>query len=206
MPRIFGGSKVGEGTYLGEDVIIGYPGKTERALLLENRMDDVSGAVVGKGCVIRDCTIIYNGVVLGDNVQTGHHTLVRERTEIGEGSVVGSGTVIEDGCRIGARVSIQSGVYIPSNTVIEDDVFIGPRACFTNDKYMGRCEVCLEGAHVESHARIGANATILPTLRIGRDSIVGAGAVVTADVKPYEIVAGVPARVIGHVPEEQRRA
>ena len=205
MARIYGKSKIGENTYVAEDVIIGHPGKQEKALLLENRMDDVEGTVVGANCVIRDFTIIYSQTKLGDKVQTGHHVLIREETEIGPGTLIGSGTIIEDRCKIGSNVSIQSGVYIPTNTTIEDNVFIGPRVCFTNDKYMGRGAVCLEGAHVETCVRIGANSTILPCVRLGHDSLVGAGAVVTKDVKPHQIVAGVPAKVIGEVPNEHRR-
>ena len=205
MARIYGESKVGTGTFLGQDVIIGHPGKHEKELLLEDRMDEVEGTVIGDDCVIRDSTIIYSQTTLGDRVQTGHHVLIREETSIGDGTLIGSGTIIEDNCKIGSRVSIQSGVYIPTNAVIEDDVFIGPRVCFTNDKFMGRGEICLECAHVEKFVRMGANSTILPGVRIGHNSLIGAGAVVTKDVQPYEIVAGVPARNIGTVPPEHRR-
>ncbi|MDD4307680.1 MAG: acyltransferase [Thermoplasmata archaeon] len=205
MPEVYGKSKVGKGTFLGHSVVVGHPGKNERALLTENRLNDVKGAVIGKDCVIRDGTIIYSQTTLGDNVQTGHNALIREDTTIGNKSMVGTLTIIEDNVTIGERVSIQSAVYIPTNTVIEDDVFIGPRVCFTNDKYMGRGEVKLLGAHVEKNVRIGANSTILPGIRIGCDALVGAGAVVTKDVEPYTMVAGVPARKVGMVPVEHRR-
>jgi acetyltransferase-like isoleucine patch superfamily enzyme len=206
MARIYGESKIGKNTYVGENVIVGHPGKDEKHLLLEYRFDDVKGAVIGDDCIIRDNTIIYNQVMISDRVQTGHFVLIREGTTIGPGTVIGTGTIIEDNCRIGANVSIQSGVYIPTNTVIEDHVFIGPRVCFTNDKYMGRCEdYCLAGAHVGKHARIGANSTILPALNIGHDSVIGAGAVVNKDVGEYDIVAGVPAKKIGTVSEEERK-
>jgi acetyltransferase-like isoleucine patch superfamily enzyme len=205
MPEVYGNSKIGEGTFLGKSVVIGHPGKHEKALLVEGRLDEVRGATIGRNCVIRDGTIIYSQAKLGDNVQTGHNALIREDTVIGDGSMVGTNTIIEDNCRIGDRVSVQSAVYIPTNTIIEDDVFIGPRACFTNDKYMGRGELQLLGAHVEVGARIGANSTILPGVRIGRDSVVGAGAVVTRDVPACSIVAGVPARNVGDVPQCHRR-
>ena len=204
MARIYGDTKIGNNTYVAEGALIGHPGKHERDLLGE-RMNEVEGSVIGDDCVIRDATIIYSQVKIGNKVQTGHHVLIREGTTIGDNVIIGSGTIIEDHCKIGNRVSIQSGVYIPTNTVIEDDVFIGPRVCFTNDKYMGRCEVCLAGAHVERYVRIGANSTILPALTIGHDSVIGAGAVVTSNVGRHEIVAGVPAKVIGMVPDEDRR-
>ncbi len=205
MARIYGDSKIGNNTYIGEDVIIGHAGKAEKNLLFEGRLNDVKGAVIGDDCLIRDSTIIYSQVVIGDKVKTGHFVLIRENTDIGHNTLIGSGTIIDDNCRIGANVSIQSGVYIPTNTVIEDDVFIGPRVCFTNDKFMGRRDIEMKGAHVGKAARIGANSTILPGLKIGHDSVIGAGAVVTQDVGEYEIVAGVPAKKIGVVSEEERK-
>jgi len=69
---------------------------------------------------------------------------------------------------------------------------------------MARGKVELKGVIVEEGARIGANATILPGIRVGRDSVVGAGAVVTKDVKEFTIVAGNPAKKIGMVPKEHR--
>jgi len=205
MPEIYGNSKIGEGTFIGQNCVIGHPGKHEKALLVEKRMNEVRGATIGKNCIIRDSTIIYSQAILGDGTQTGHGALIREDTTIGDSCIIGTNTIIEDNCRIGERVSIQSAVYIPTNTIIEDDVFIGPRVCFTNDKYMGRGEVKLVGVHVETGARIGANSTILPGIRIGRDSVIGGGAVVTRDVKPHTIVVGNPARAMGEVPKEHRK-
>lgn len=202
---ILGSSKIGDGTFVAETAIIGHPGKHDKELLISGRSNETNGAVIGENCVIRDYTVIYTDVKIGNRVQTGHHALIREETEIGDQTIIGSGTIIEDNCKIGNRVSIQSGVYIPTNSVIEDDVFIGPRACLTNDKYMGRGEINLIGPHIEKFARVGANSTILPGIRIGTDSTIGSGAVVTKDVKPFEVVAGVPARKIGEVPPEHRR-
>jgi acetyltransferase-like isoleucine patch superfamily enzyme len=112
---------------------------------------------------------------------------------------------VENDVIVGDRVTIKCGVQLWDGVVLEDDVFIGPRVCFTNDKYMGRGEVKLVGVHVETGARIGANSTILPGIRIGRDSVIGGGAVVTRDVKPHTIVVGNPARAMGEVPKEHRK-
>jgi acetyltransferase-like isoleucine patch superfamily enzyme len=205
MPRIYGKSKIGKNTYIAESVIIGHPAKDEKQLLLANKLDDVAGAVVGNDCILRDFGVLYSQATLGDKVQTGHHWMVREHTVVGEASLIGSCVVIDDHCRIGKRVSIQTRAYIPTNTVIDDDVFIAPCVCFTNDKYMGRGDVKLAGAHVERGARIGGNATILPGVTIGHDSLVAAGAVVVKDVAPYLMVAGVPATMISEVPKEHRK-
>jgi len=205
MATIYGTSKIGKGTFVADTVIVGHPAKDERHLLLVGQQDKVEGAVVGEGCFLRDFGVIYSRATFGNKVQTGHHWMVREHTTVGESSLVGSGVVIDDHCTIGKRVSIQTRAYIPTNTVIEDDVFVAPCVCFTNDKYMGRGEVVLAGAHVEKGARIGGNSTVLPGVRIGREALVAAGAVVTKDVPGYTMVAGVPARKIGMVPQGHRK-
>jgi acetyltransferase-like isoleucine patch superfamily enzyme len=205
MPQIYGKSKIGKGTFIAHNVVVGHPAKDEKALLLQKRFDAVVGAVIGENCVLRDFGVVYSRCKLGDNVQTGHHWMVREDTTVGDGSLVGSCVVIDDHCTIGKHVSIQTRAYIPTNTVIEDDVFIAPCVCFTNDKYMGRGDVKLEGAHVERGARIGGNVTILPGIRIGKEAVIGAGSVVTKDVPAYAVMIGNPARKLKESPKEHRK-
>ena len=204
MPEIHGGSKIGKGTYIGENVIIGYPGRDEVELLKEGKLELVEGAIIGKNCILRDYGIIYSKATIGDNVRTGHHYLVRENSTVGSNTLIGTGVIIEDECKIGKNVSIQSKVYIPTYCVIEDDVFLGPNAVLTNDKRMGRGDWKLQGVTIRRGARIGANTTILPGLEVGRDAVVGGGSVVTRNVPEYTVVVGTPARKLKIVPEEDR--
>lgn len=204
MATIYGGSKIGEGTFIAGSVIVGYPGKSESGILVSGKFDDLEGAVIGSGCILRDFGVIYSRAKLGDNIKTGHHYLVRENTQIGESTLIGSGVVIEDECKIGKNVSIQSNVYIPTGCIIEDEVFLGPNAVLTNDKKMARGECKLEGVVIKYGARIGANVTILPGIVIGADAVIGAGSVVTKNVPEHTIVVGVPAGPIGTVPEAER--
>jgi len=204
MKKIYGKTVIGNATYIGEHVIIGYPGKAEKARLFTGDFDDLPGAVIGEHCVIRDSGIIYSHVEIGDHVQTGHHFLIREHCKIGHHTLVGTQVTIDDHCTIGNHVSVQTGVYIPTNTIIEDHVFLGPRAVLTNDKYMGRGEVRLMGCHIKRGARVGANATILPGITIGEEAVIGSGAVVTRDVPGHIIVVGTPAKPLKAVPEEHR--
>lgn len=104
---------------------------------------------------------------------------------------------IENDVTVGDRVTVKSGVQLWDGVRLSDDVFVGPNVTFTNDR-MPRSRnphfTALE-THVEQGASIGANATILPGLRIGANAMVAAGAVVTRDVPPNALVAGNPARV-----------
>jgi acetyltransferase-like isoleucine patch superfamily enzyme len=120
--------------------------------------------------------------------------LIREGTEIGDSVLIGTNSIVENNCKIGNNVSIQSNAYIPTNTTIRDFVFIGPNVCLTNDKYPARIKADLVGPTIEKGATVGANATILPGIRIGEGSMVAAGAVVTKDVTPWKIAIGVPAK------------
>ena len=87
--------------------------------------------------------------------------------------------------------------------MLEDDCWIGPNVVLTNAKYprAPRVKEELQGPHVERGAKIGANATVLPGVRIGEGALVGAGSVVTRDVPPGAVVAGNPARVIKQIHE-----
>ncbi len=102
---------------------------------------------------------------------------------------------------IGDRVTIKCGVYLWDGLRIEDDVFIGPNATFTNDRFPRSKQYPDEFPQtiLEKGASVGANATILPGLRIGRGAMVGAGAVVTRDVPPNAVVVGNPARIKSYV-------
>jgi acetyltransferase-like isoleucine patch superfamily enzyme len=198
----YGKSTIGSGTIIADNVILGYPSRAELAeagAFDAEKLQGIFGVVIGDNCVLRDFGIIYSKTTIGNNVQTGHNYMVREETTIGNGSLIGSNVIIENQCKIGNNVSIQSGVYIPTYCQIADDVFLGPNAVLTNDKYIGFKDSRkrgLEGVTIEQKAAIGANSTILPGVRIGRNVVVGSGAVVTKDVEAGCVVAGVPAKVI----------
>ncbi len=154
-------------------------------------------AKIGDRAIIRHGAIIYADVIAGDDFKVGHHALIREHTRIGNQVLIGSGTIIDGYTTIGNFVKIESRVYIPTHTTIGNYVFIGPGAVLTNDKYplRRRDEYEPKGPIIEDNVTIGANATILPGVRIGEGSMVAAGSVVSKDVPPWHLAIGVPARI-----------
>jgi len=150
---------------------------------------------VGPNSSIRAGTIIYDDVIAGEGLQTGHHALIREQTILGAHVVVGTHAVIDGRCEIGDGVSMQTGVYVPSDTTIQNHVFLGPQATLLNDPYPVRTDVDLVGPVLEDHVSIGGNATILPNVTIGEGAFVAAGAVVTKDVPPKKLAVGAPASI-----------
>jgi acetyltransferase-like isoleucine patch superfamily enzyme len=129
--------------------------------------------------------------------------------EIGDDSRIGTFVEIQKDVRVGKRVKISSHTFICSGVSIEDEVFIGHGVMFTNDKFpraanadgspQTEADWTTVPTLVKRGASIGSNATILCGVTIGECAIVGAGSVVTHDVPPDAIVAGVPARVIRHL-------
>lgn len=211
-PYILGSSRIGAGTLLAEDVIIGHPAKTS---LVETRnFLNSSGATVGERCVLRSGTVIYEGSTLGNNVRGGHHVVIRENAQIGDDCAFGNGAVVREYARLGKNVHIMDHVVITEGAQLGDNIFIGPGVSFTSLRYMTDALVAsgqlsreqareLEGKNrtgppvvVDQGVRIGANAVILPGVRLGAGCVVAAGAVVTNDVPPGAMAAGNPGRVV----------
>ena len=165
---------------------------------------------IGDRAIIRSGTVVYGDVKIGDDLRTGHNVLIREHTTIGDNVLIGTNAIVDGHVHIGNNVKVESNVYIPSHTRLGNYVFLGPGAVLTNDKYPQRLrdEYTPRGPALEDSTSVGANATILPGITIGKGSMVAAGSVVTRDVPPWSLAIGVPSR-IEPLPErlrEQNRA
>lgn len=151
-----------------------------------------------------DTSVIDDGCKIGRETKIWHFTHIMTGCEIGENCNIGQNVVISPGVVLGGNVKVQNNVSVYTGVICEDDVFLGPSMVFTNimnprsavvrkDQYLTTV--------VEKGATIGANATIICGIRLGRFSFIGAGAVVTKDVKPYALVIGNPAKQSGWMSE-----
>jgi acetyltransferase-like isoleucine patch superfamily enzyme len=155
---------------------------------------DTTPPSLGPGSVIRTGTVVYDDVVAGANLQTGHHALIREGTSMGDQVLVGTHAVIDGYSELGDGCSLQTGAYVPTHTSLEDRVFLGPSATLLNDRYPVRAEYKLRGPTLEADVSVGANATVLPDVLVGERAFVAAGAVVTEDIPAETLAVGNPAR------------
>lgn len=188
--RVYDGVELASDAVVEEYCVIGVPprGKKEGELVTR----------IGSGAHLRSHTVIYAGNRIGKGFQTGNKVNIREMNEIGDNVSVGTLSVIEHHVIIGDGVRIHSQVFVPEYSVLEEDAWLGPNVVLTNAKYplSPGVKESLHGPLIKKGAKIGANATLLPGLTVGRNALVGAGAVVVRDVPDGAVVAGNPARVI----------
>jgi len=140
---------------------------------------------------------------LGKNVKILFPELVNlYECAIGDNSFIGPFVEIQNGVRIGKNCRIQSHAFICEGVTIEDNVFVGHGAMFINDVFpgIGRKWLCKKTL-VKKFAAIGTNATILP-VEIGRGALIGAGAVVTKNIKDFAVAVGNPAKIIKYLPKK----
>jgi acetyltransferase-like isoleucine patch superfamily enzyme len=130
---------------------------------------------------------------LGKNVKVWHFAYLGSKTEVGDNVMIGSLTHVDYNVKIGRNTRIEGSVYIPPLTRIGKDVFIGPAVVITNDPYPMTKKMV--GVTISDGAIICGGAMLRAGVRIGRNSVVAMGAVVTRDVPPNVVVMGVPARV-----------
>ncbi|MCX7861416.1 MAG: N-acetyltransferase [Bacteroidales bacterium] len=152
--------------------------------------------------------VIDEGCTIGEGTKIWHFSHIMPNCKIGKNCNLGQNVVVSPEVILGNNVKVQNNVSIYTGVICEDDVFLGPSMVFTNvvnprsainrrDQY--------QKTLVKRGATIGANATIVCGITIGEFAFIGAGAVVTKDVKPYALVVGNPARQIGWMSEYGHR-
>jgi UDP-2-acetamido-3-amino-2,3-dideoxy-glucuronate N-acetyltransferase len=170
---------------------------------------------VGHAARIHPTAEVEPGAEVGAGTSVWQHTHVRAGARVGEDCVLGRGVYVGPGVRIGDRAKIQNYALVYEPARVGDGVFIGPAVVLTND--LNPRAVTVDGTPkseedwdkagvtLEDGCSLGARSVLVPGVVVGRWAMVAAGAVVTRDVRPYELVGGVPARHMGWVGREGRR-
>ena len=150
--------------------------------------------------LVHESAVVDAGAIVGEGTRIWHFCHVMPGAVIGRECSFGQGCFVADGVLVGDRVKVQNHVSIYGGTIVEDDVFLGPSCVLTNVSNP-RAQVARRGLYEETRLRrgasVGANATIVCGVTLGRYSFVAAGAVVTHSVPDYGLALGVPARRVG---------
>ena len=147
-----------------------------------NPTADVQTVKIGTDTLIWQYVVVLPNAVIGNNCNINAHCF------------------IENDVTVGNNVTIKCGVYLWNGIIIDDDVFIGPNVTFTNDFYpKSKQSFDLLKTKIESGASIGANATIIGGIIVGKNSLIGAGSVVTKNIPNNTLWVGNPARQVGYV-------
>jgi UDP-2-acetamido-3-amino-2,3-dideoxy-glucuronate N-acetyltransferase len=151
-----------------------------------------------------ESSIVDEGCRIGKGTKIWHFSHIMKGAEIGENCNIGQNVVISPEVKLGRNVKVQNNVSIYTGVTCEDDVFLGPSMVFTN-VINPRSAIIRKDQYyktlVEKGASIGANSTIVCGNKIGSYAFIGAGAVVTKEVKPFALVVGNPARQTGWMSE-----
>ena len=153
---------------------------------------------------VHGSSVVDDNVAIGEDTKVWHFCHIQSDSVIGNGCNIGQNVYVGVGVSIGNNVKIQNNVSVYDGVTLEDYVFCGPSCVFTND-LTPRSRFPKHGRHMKTVVRhdatLGANCTIVCGHEIGHHALIAAGAVVTRDVPPHALMAGVPAKQIGWVCE-----
>ena len=151
---------------------------------------------------VHESSYIDKNVLIGNNTKIWHFSHVLSGSKIGKNCSFGQNCVVGPNVNIGDGVKVQNNISIYDGVEIEDDVFLGPSMVFTNvvnpRAFIQRKEE-FKKTLLKKGCSVGANATVICGVTIGEYALIGSGAVINKDVKPYALMVGVPAKQIGWV-------
>ena len=161
-----------------------------------------------KDFFVHKTSIVDEKVKIGKGSKIWHWSHISANSIVGKNSIIGQGCFVGNNVKIGNNCKIQNNVSIFDGVTIEDGVFIGPSATFTNVKtprsFINQKEKFVKTL-VKKGVTIGANSTIICGITLGEYSLIGAGSVVSKDVRKYNLVYGNPAKVKGLVDKKGKK-
>lgn len=186
---------IGENVVIGNDCVIGEP----QSEYYDSGDYENPKTTIAAGSLIRSHSIIYSGVNIDANFSCGHRVTIRERTTFGVNCRVGTNADIQSDVEVGDCSWFHSGVFVSSGSRIGRFVLIYPHVIMLDDKRPPSEN--LSPVEIEDFAQVGAGACLTPGVRIGEQSLVGTGSVVTKNVVQYSCVTGNPAKHVKDVRE-----
>lgn len=198
---IYQGSRFGDNVFIMDNCVIGKqptPPFKEHEVFRISKMHPVK---FGSNIVLGTGSIAYAGSDIGNYLYAADSVIIREGCKIGDNVTLGKNVIVEHHVEMGAETKVQSFGLVGEGMKIGKNVFIGPFFNGIGDKYMDRIEeFVFQPPCIKDCARIGAHVVLMAGTTVGKDAVVGAGAVVTKDVPDYCTVAGVPAKIINISP------
>jgi UDP-2-acetamido-3-amino-2,3-dideoxy-glucuronate N-acetyltransferase len=201
---IYSGVRLGSGVALEQGAIVGRPQQIDSGSRSPRRAAGET-TEIGDGCRVGSNSVVCAGAHLGPGTYLGDHVLIRETAALGEAVMIGRGAVVSHSTRIGDRTRIQNYTLVGPWTFIEEDVLVSPRVTFLGDPTMGRRapDAVPKGIAVRRACRIGTAAIISQDVELGEEAVIGAAALVRADVPPRTVVVGAPARPLRDVADDE---
>jgi len=193
---------IDSGVAIGDDCEIfpgAYIGKSPKGKALGTNNEYMQTLKIGDRVTIGPNAVIYYGDEIGDECMIGDGVSIRENVKIGFHCIVGRNATINYGTTIGDYVKIMDLAHITSHMKIHDYVFVGPHCCSADDNTFGKDGYDpgdVLGAEIFENASLGEGVRLLPKVKIGKNAVIGAGAVVTKDVPEGATMMGVPAKPI----------
>jgi len=191
------GVVIGNGVEIFPGAYLGKPpkgaGATARPIAFEPRVE------IGDECSIGPHAVIFYDVIVGNNTLVGDGASLREQVRVGHHCLISRYVTVNYNTVIGDNTRIMDLTHITGNCRIGNNVFISVLVSSTNDNVVVTREYDDEvilGPQVDDDATIGAGASLLPGVKIGRGAFVASNAVVTRDVEPYNLVMGIPAKMV----------
>ncbi len=187
---IYENVKIGPNCFVGAQCILG-----ERLAGFRDPNYNNPETIISEHSTIRSGTIIYASCKFGKGFQTGHRACIRENSVFGDGCSFGTMSQSDGHIEVGNNCRFHNNVFIATFTKTEDNVHFYPMSC-TVDSMHPPCQKGREGPYLEANVTVGAKVLILPRVRVGTGAVIAGASVVTHNVQPNMVMAGVPAKAI----------